>query len=79
MSTLRFCDLSGLTWRLIACPLLPILASAAVIAIAWLVRLGLGRWPSGWPVAAKLVVDHSNGLLTNRLRLIRRRRSNERR
>ncbi len=40
-----------------------IIASAVVIAIAWLVRLGLGRRPSGWPVAAELLVEHFEELM----------------
>lgn len=39
------------------------IASAVVIAIAWLVRLGLrGRGP-GWPVAAELIVEHFEELM----------------
>ena len=41
-----------------------IIASAAVIAIAWLVRLGPSAdGPSGWPVAAELLVEHFEELM----------------
>ena len=40
-----------------------IIASALVIAIACLVRLGLGRRTSGWPVAAELLVEHFEELM----------------
>ena len=40
-----------------------IIASAVLIAVALLVRLGLGRRPSGWPVVAELVVEHFEELM----------------
>jgi F-type H+-transporting ATPase subunit a len=38
-------------------------ASGVLIAFALLVRLGLGRRPAGWPVAAELVVEHFDDLI----------------
>ncbi len=40
-----------------------IVASSVLIALAVLVRLGLGRNPSGWPVAAELMVEHFEDLM----------------
>jgi F-type H+-transporting ATPase subunit a len=40
-----------------------LLVSAVLIAFALLVRLGLGRSPSGWQVAAEFVVEHLEGLM----------------
>jgi F-type H+-transporting ATPase subunit a len=40
-----------------------LLVSALLIAFALLVRLGLGRRPSGWQVAAEFVVEHLEGLM----------------
>jgi F-type H+-transporting ATPase subunit a len=38
-------------------------ASVVLIAFALLVRLGLSRRPSGWPVAAELIVEHFEDLM----------------
>jgi len=40
-----------------------VVASGVLIAFAMLVRLGLRRRPSGWPVAAELVVEHFEDLM----------------
>jgi F-type H+-transporting ATPase subunit a len=40
-----------------------VIASGVLIVLAWLVRLGLGRRPSGWPVAAELLVEHFEDLM----------------
>src|SRR5262245_66484188 len=40
-----------------------LIVSGLLIALAVLVRLGLGRRPSGWPVAAELVVEHFEDLM----------------
>jgi len=40
-----------------------IIASGVLIGFALLARLGLGRRPSGWPVAAELVVEHFEDLM----------------
>jgi F-type H+-transporting ATPase subunit a len=40
-----------------------VIASSVLIAFALLVRLGLGRRPSGWPVVAELVVEHFEDLM----------------
>ena len=38
-------------------------ASAIVVALALLVRIGLRKNRSGWPVAAEFVVDHLEGIM----------------
>jgi F-type H+-transporting ATPase subunit a len=43
------------------------IASAVLIALAVLARLGLGRRPSGWPVAAELLVEHFEELMQDML------------
>lgn len=40
-----------------------VIASGVLIVFALLVRLGLGRRPSGWPVAAELLVEHFEDLM----------------
>ena len=40
-----------------------LIVSGVLIALAVLVRLGLGRRPSGWPVAAELMVEHFEDLM----------------
>ncbi len=40
-----------------------VIASGVLIAFASLVRLGLSRRPSGWPVAAELIVEHFEDLM----------------
>jgi F-type H+-transporting ATPase subunit a len=40
-----------------------VVTSGLVIALALLVRIGLGRRPSGWPVAAELLVEHFEDLM----------------
>lgn len=40
-----------------------LIASGVLIVFAWLVRLGLGRRPSGWPVAAEWLVEHFEELM----------------
>jgi F-type H+-transporting ATPase subunit a len=40
-----------------------VIASGVLIALAGLVRLGLGRRPSGWPVIAELLVEHFEDLM----------------
>ena len=40
-----------------------LIVSGLLIAVAVLVRLGLGRRPSGWPVMAELVVEHFEDLM----------------
>jgi F-type H+-transporting ATPase subunit a len=40
-----------------------LVVSGLLIALAVLVRLGLGRRPSGWPVVAELVVEHFEDLM----------------
>ena len=40
-----------------------LIASGMVIAFAVLVRLGLNRTSSGWPVAAELVIEHFEDLM----------------
>jgi F-type H+-transporting ATPase subunit a len=40
-----------------------LIVSGLLIAAAVLVRLGLGRRPSGWPVVAELVVEHFEDLM----------------
>jgi F-type H+-transporting ATPase subunit a len=40
-----------------------VVASVVLIGFALLVRVGLGRRPSGWPVAAELVVEHFEDLM----------------
>ncbi len=40
-----------------------LIASGVVIAFALLVRLGFRRRPSGWPVAAELLVEHFEELM----------------
>src|SRR5690242_13253126 len=40
-----------------------LIVSGLLIALALLVRLGLGRRPSGWPVVAELVVEHFEDLM----------------
>jgi F-type H+-transporting ATPase subunit a len=40
-----------------------VVASGVLVALALLVRIGLGRRPSGWPVAAELVVEHFEDLM----------------
>jgi F-type H+-transporting ATPase subunit a len=40
-----------------------LVASGVLIAFAVLVRIGLGRRPSGWPVVAELVVEHFEDLM----------------
>jgi F-type H+-transporting ATPase subunit a len=44
-----------------------VIASGVLIALAWLVRQGLGRRPSGWPVAAELLVEHFEELMRDML------------
>ncbi len=44
-----------------------LVASSVLIAFAVLVRLGLGRRPSGWPVVAELVVEHFEDLMRDLL------------
>lgn len=40
-----------------------VIASGVLIVLALLVRHGLGRRPSGWPVAAELLVEHFEDLM----------------
>ena len=40
-----------------------LVVSGLLIALAVLVRLGLGRRPSGWPVAAEMIVEHFEDLM----------------
>jgi F-type H+-transporting ATPase subunit a len=40
-----------------------LLVSVLLIAFALVVRLGLGRGPSGWQVAAEFVVEHLEGVM----------------
>jgi F-type H+-transporting ATPase subunit a len=40
-----------------------LIVSGLLIALAVLVRLGLGGRPSGWPVAAEMVVEHFEDLM----------------
>lgn len=40
-----------------------VIASGVLIVFALLVRHGLGRRPSGWPVAAELLVEHFEDLM----------------
>ena len=44
-----------------------LVASGVLIALAVLVRIGLGRRPSGWPVMAELVVEHFEDLMRDLL------------
>ena len=43
------------------------IVSGLLIALAVLVRLGLGRRPSGWPVVAELIVEHFEDLMRDLL------------
>ena len=40
-----------------------VIVSGLLIALAVLVRLGLGHRPSGWPVAAEMLVEHFEDLM----------------
>lgn len=44
-----------------------VIATSVLIGLALLVRLGLGRRPSGWPVAAELLVEHFEDLISDML------------
>jgi F-type H+-transporting ATPase subunit a len=44
-----------------------LVTSGILIAFALLVRYGLGRRPSGWPVAAELIVEHFEDLMRDLL------------
>jgi F-type H+-transporting ATPase subunit a len=40
-----------------------VIASGVLVALAWLVRVGLVRRRSGWPVVAELLVEHFEDLM----------------
>lgn len=44
-----------------------LVASGILVVFALLVRFGLGRRPSGWPVAAELLVEHFEDLMRDLL------------